>query len=240
MVRRFLGLCRPAPARANTKPGQKRAARGERAEPITIFDPAGQGWARALYRRATPFDRLPSHRQPAEGWTMSRSSATALIATAVCVLVPLAAQAQDTGLPQAPGKEMVEGVCTGCHQTNMITQSSGYSREGWAELTGTMIDLTKSPQERGQILDYLAAHFPPNTRRAAKLVPGSVEVTFKEWQTPTLGQRTRDPIQAPDGSIWWAGQYGNLIGRLDPKTGEMREYPLPPNAKPHTVELDAN
>ena len=162
-----------------------------------------------------------------------------VIATAVCVFLPLAAQAQDTGLPQAPGKEMVEGVCSACHQTNMIIQSSGYSREGWAELTGTMIDLTKSPQERGQILDYLAAHFPPNTKRAAKLVPGPIEITFKEWQTPTLGQRTRDPIQAPDGAIWWAGQYGNLIGRLDPKTGEMREYPLPANAKPHTVELDA-
>ena len=56
---------------------------------------------------------------------------------------------------------------------------------------------------------------------------------------PTLGQRARDPIQAADGSIWWAGQFGNLIGRLNPATGEMREYPLPPNALPHTVELDA-
>ena len=169
---------------------------------------------------------------------MPRSSTACLIAAAF-TLVPLAAQAQDSGLPQGPGKEMVEGVCTACHQTNMITASSGYTREHWSELIGTMIDLSRSPQERATLLDYLATHFPPNTKRAAKLVPGSIDVTFKEWQTPTLGQRTRDPIQAPDGSIWWAGQYGNLIGRLDPKTGEMKEYPLPANAKPHTVELDA-
>jgi virginiamycin B lyase len=168
---------------------------------------------------------------------MSRSSTASLIAAAFA-LVPFAAPAQDSGLPQGPGKEMVEGVCTGCHQTNMITASSGYTREHWSELIGTMIDLSGSPHERNTLLDYLATHFPPNTKRAAKLVPGSVEVTFKEWQTPTLGQRTRDPIQGPDGSIWWAGQYGNLIGRLDPKTGEMKEYPLPANAKPHTVELD--
>jgi virginiamycin B lyase len=173
-----------------------------------------------------------------EGGTMTRSAS--LIVTAVCVFLPLAAQAQDSGLPAGAGKEMVEGVCTGCHQTNMISASLGYSREGWAELTGTMIDLGKAPQERAQMLDYLATHFPPNTKRAAKLVPGSLEISFKEWQTPTLGQRTRDPIQAADGSIWWAGQFGNMIGRLDPKTGEMREYPLPPNAFPHTVELDAN
>jgi hypothetical protein len=46
-------------------------------------------------------------------------------------------------------------------------------------------------------------------------------------------------MEAPDGSIWWAGQFGNVIGRLDPKTGEMKEYQLPGNAYPHTVELDA-
>jgi virginiamycin B lyase len=155
---------------------------------------------------------------------------------AACVLVPIAAAAQE--LPQGAGKEFVEGVCTGCHQTNMITASLGYTREGWRELTSTMTDLSQAPKERDAILDYLAANFPPNTARAAKTVPGSMDVTFKEWQTPTLGQRTRDPIQAADGSIWWAGQFGNLIGRLDPATGEMREYPLPANAFPHTVELD--
>jgi Streptogramin lyase len=46
-------------------------------------------------------------------------------------------------------------------------------------------------------------------------------------------------VEAPDGKIWWAGQFGNLIGRLDPVTGEMKEYQLPPNAKPHTITLDA-
>jgi virginiamycin B lyase len=56
---------------------------------------------------------------------------------------------------------------------------------------------------------------------------------------PTLGQRTRDPIQAADGTIWWAGQFGNLIGHLNPVTGEMKEYPLPNNAMPHSVTLDA-
>ena len=55
---------------------------------------------------------------------------------------------------------------------------------------------------------------------------------------PTLGQRTRDPIQAPDGTIWWVGQFGNMIGHLDPATGEMKEYQLPPGSHPHTVELD--
>jgi virginiamycin B lyase len=170
---------------------------------------------------------------------MSGSPTASLLAAAVCMLVPFAAQAQAPGLPQGAGKELVEGACVGCHQTNLIISSSGYTSEGWNELIGTMIDLSPAPEQRAAITDYLATHFPPNTRRAAKLVPGTAEVTFTQWQTPTLGQRTRDPMQAPDGSIWWAGQFANLIGRLDPATGEMKEYKLPPNAMPHTVEIDA-
>ena len=170
---------------------------------------------------------------------MLRSSTACLLVAAVSLFVPLAAHAQAPALPQGPGRDAVEAVCTGCHQTNMITQSSGYTHDGWKELIGTMIDLSRSPETQAAITQYLAANFPPNTDRAAKLVPGSAEITFKEWVMPTLGQRTRDPIQAADGSIWWAGQFGNLIGRFNPATGEMREYPLPPNALPHTVELDA-
>src|SRR3954462_7100253 len=160
-----------------------------------------------------------------------------LMVVSICVLTPVAAQAQS--LPEGAGKQTVEAVCSGCHQTNMITQSSGYTRDGWKELTSTMINLSVVPDQQAAITEYLAEHFPPKYNgRAAKLVPGPLGVTLKEWVMPRLGQRARDPIQAEDGAIWWAGQFGNLIGRLDPRTGEMKEYPLPAMAKPHTVELD--
>lgn len=164
----------------------------------------------------------------------------------LCVAVlPLSAQTKlqalrAQGLPGSAGKELVEGVCTGCHTTRNITGSSGYTKAGWAELAATMIDLSGDPDLRDELTGYLASHFPPNERRAATLVPGDREITFKEWVVPTLGQRSRDPVEAPDGSIWWAGQWGNLIGRIDPETGEMVEYPLPANAMPHSVTPDAD
>jgi virginiamycin B lyase len=172
---------------------------------------------------------------------MLRTLIASLTAITVFALVPLAAQAQGqaTGLPQGAGKELVEGLCASCHQTSVITASSGYTRDGWKELIGTMMDLSRTPAEEATITQYLATHFPPNTRRAPKLIPGPAQVAFKEWVTPTLGQRSRDPVQADDGTIWWAGQWGNLIGRINPATGEMKEYPLPANAMPHTVVLDA-
>jgi virginiamycin B lyase len=174
---------------------------------------------------------------------------SALLTAAAFVLVPLCAGAQEDGkgapkgkpplsLPEGKAKPMVEGICASCHAIQLIPNSSGYTREHWQELVSTMIDLSGNKEQHNEIIDYLATNFPPNKRRAPTPVPGNFQVTFKEWVMPQLGQRTRDPMQAADGSIWYAGQYGNLIGRLDPNTGKAREYPLPENSNPHTVQLD--
>ncbi|HSF32284.1 MAG TPA: cytochrome C [Candidatus Tectomicrobia bacterium] len=153
------------------------------------------------------------------------------------MMTPLAAQGQPAQLPEGDGKELVQGLCTTCHETNQITRSSGYTREGWRELIQTMIDLSASPA-REAIATYLATQFPPGTHLKPTLVSGEASVTFREWNVPTLGQRARDPVQAPDGSIWWAGQWANLVGRINAETGDIREYALPEGAKPHSVTPD--
>jgi virginiamycin B lyase len=150
---------------------------------------------------------------------------------------PDAQPGQSAPLPAGAGKELVEGLCTGCHPTDQITRSSGYTPEGWRELILTMIDVSASP-EFGTLSAYLATHFPARTHLQPTLVPGEASITFREWQVPTLGQRARDPVQTPDGAIWWAGQWGNLVGRIDPATGDIREYRLPEGAKPHSVTPD--
>ncbi len=172
---------------------------------------------------------------------MPRLSIVSLTGALLCILTPATAQSQSqlSMLPEGAGAQLVEGTCTSCHNTNQITRSSGYTRTGWNELIGTMIDLSGNPQDRDSITRYLATHFPPNKKTAPRLIPGKARIAFKEWVVPTLGQRSRDPIEAPDGTIWWAGQWGNLIGSINPRTGAMKEYPLPDSAKPHTVTLDA-
>ncbi len=126
------------------------------------------------------------------------------------------AQSPGESLPEGRAKAMVEGVCTGCHQTSEILRSSGYTRAGWAEITSTMVEVSASPAERDQVMEYLATHFPPNTKRSPRAVAGDAQISFREWQVPTLGQRSRDPVEGPDGTIWWAGQWANLIGRINP------------------------
>ena len=172
---------------------------------------------------------------------MPRLSYASIVVLAFCwAATPVAAQSQTqtAALPEGPGKATVEAACTACHQPNQILNSSGYTRAQWEELVADMIDLSDSPDKEA-VIAYLTQHFPPNTRRTPKLVPGDAAIAFKEWKVPTLGQRSRDPEEAPDGAIWWVGQFGNLVGRIDPRSGEMREYPLPANALPHSVNLDA-
>jgi virginiamycin B lyase len=170
----------------------------------------------------------------------------AISATMLLLFVSAAtAQAQDSpargrqaGLPEGRGKDLVQSMCTACHQVNEIERSLGYSRAGWEELTAEMIDLRSTPNEHKLILDYLAEHFPPSSKRPAVIVPGPYQIETKTWRALKLGQRTRDPIEAPDGSIWYVGQWGNVIGRIDPKTDNVQEWDLPANSLPHSVMVD--
>ncbi|MDB9968109.1 cytochrome C [Gammaproteobacteria bacterium] len=142
-------------------------------------------------------------------------------------------------LPDGPGKALVENVCSSCHSVATITRAAGYSTpQQWHNLFSTMIELPSA--QANTIAAYLAEHFPEDISRRPNLIVGDVEIDIIEWTAPTLGQRVRDPIEAPDGSIWWTGMWANLTGRLDPETGVMEEYRLPPTSRPHTILPDAD
>jgi virginiamycin B lyase len=182
---------------------------------------------------------------------MSRIARLALTGSIVTFVAALALQAQEPpgargaggrgrgqaiAMPDGPGREIVQSACVGCHQLNSITGSAGYDSKGWRDLVTTMVALPEPQLET--VATYLAANFPPKPGRAPKLIAGDTTITIREWIPPTLGQRPRDPLQTPDGTIWWAGMYASLIGRLNPATGEMREYKLASDARPHSILND--
>jgi len=160
----------------------------------------------------------------------------ALIAGLTAMTGPAIAADNGANLPEGEGKALVETFCVACHNTNYVNRVGGYSRDHWEELVLSMVDLEGAPQ-LGTIVDYLAENFPSTGDRLPTLVEGPVTVAFENWKVPTLGQMARDPVEAPDGMIWWVGQYaaGNLVGRLNPDTGEMKEFPLPVGSNPHSV-----
>jgi hypothetical protein len=66
--------------------------------------------------------------------------------------------------------------------------------------------------------------FPEKNRPKSVIVPGKAQVSFKEWIVPSLGSRPHDPLATPDGAIWWTGQWANVLGRVDPRNGDLKEF----------------
>jgi len=140
-------------------------------------------------------------------------------------------------LPEGPGKDIVQAQCTKCHALGLIANSGGYTKQDWEQLFSTMVALP--PAEKAEVGDYLAKNFPEQPRPKPVVIPGDVKINIREWNVPSLGSRPHDPEPGPDGSIWWTGMFANVIGRFNPKTGEMKEFPLKtPNSGPHGLELD--
>ena len=164
---------------------------------------------------------------------MHKSTRLLLSAAAIGLGLPALAQAQMGELPDGEGKNLVQGLCVACHETNLITGSVGYNQDDWAYLVSGMINLAEPIQS--QVTGYLAEHFPPSGARQPTLVAGDEVIEIREWRADVLGQRPRDTFMHTDGTIWWAGMYGSVVGMLDPATGEQTTYRLDPTARPHSV-----
>lgn len=54
-----------------------------------------------------------------------------------------------------------------------------------------------------------------------------LKAAIRQWDVPSKGGRPQDPVIGLDGSLWFTEQVANKIGRLNPKTGEVKEYALP-------------
>ena len=76
--------------------------------------------------------------------------------------VIVAGQAPTPPLPEGPGKELVEAVCTECHTLERVAAKRATKAE-WQDKVLEMLqedpDITQ--QERDKIVEYLAKAFPP-------------------------------------------------------------------------------
>ena len=77
------------------------------------------------------------------------SRRTLLVVTLACVCVTQISvtrvytqgRGQALVLPEGAGKETVQSQCSKCHALNLIGNAGGYTRQGWADLFGTMVVL---------------------------------------------------------------------------------------------------
>jgi virginiamycin B lyase len=146
----------------------------------------------------------------------------------IVMLATSAAHAQYTAKdwPDGPSKQKFVDTCGGCHDINRVR--IGYTPEGWLTVVRMMQNMNAPvpADEWGAMTDYLMKSFPERQRPPAVIIDGPAKVEIKMWDVPTQGSRPHDPLAARDGSIWWSAQLANKLGRVDPKTGTIREYTL--------------
>jgi virginiamycin B lyase len=162
-----------------------------------------------------------------------------LAATLLCATLPAHAQQRAAAdFPDGPGKEILTTTCNTCHEANRVR--AGYTPEGWRTVIRMMLNFeVPIPQDKVEALtDYLIKNFPERPRPAAVLIEGPVEANIKQWPVPTPGSRPHDPLAASDGAIWWSGQLASKLGRLDPKSGTFKEYPVRMQTAPHGLVED--
>lgn len=95
--------------------------------------------------------------------------------------LPLGTAAADidgpTGLVKKPGWELVRAHCGGCHSHALVTSQRG-DRQTWLDMIRWMQatqNLWQFPAEtETQILDYLAASYPPRPNRRRAPIPPSL------------------------------------------------------------------
>ena len=170
---------------------------------------------------------------------LSRLSLPMLTAALLCAAFVTQAQAPPQDFPEGPGRETFVAVCGGCHDINRAR--AGYTPAGWNMLVNMMqnMDAPVPPEQWPTVATYLMKNFPERPRPPAAVINGATQASLKMWAVPTLGSRPHDPLATKDGAIWWTGQLSNKLGRLDPKTGAIKEYSLrTPHTGPHGLTED--
>jgi virginiamycin B lyase len=173
---------------------------------------------------------------PAEEALMATRSLLSVLA-AVLLWSPFPAWGQ--GPTDDKAKQLVDAKCNSCHPLTART-GSGYTPEGWKTVMRMMTNhgVAVAPDELAPMTEYLSKMFPVK-RSAAVLVPGPLKISIQAWPVPTPGSRPHDPLAARDGSLWYTGQMANVLGRVDPRTGRVKEYALKtPHSGPHGLVED--
>ena len=78
------------------------------------------------------------------------------------------------------------------------------------------------------------------------VIPASTATTERntidimEWTVPWDDTRPRDPYTESANRVWFCGQQGEYLARLDPTTGEFQRYELGSGAGPHNLIVDSD
>src|SRR6202048_3218825 len=152
--------------------------------------------------------------------------------------------------PPAKGKDLIFSQCNICHQFQSRMASVTRDADGWKDRIAFMRDAMHfsvflgphfSDQDAADVASYLTSLFGPDSvlPKSAADMPGykntvrpftseAMNIVYVEYDMP--GPSRMPFSAAPDKNGYlWIPDFGiaNKISRLDPKTGEMQDFPAP-------------
>ncbi|MGH9679552.1 MAG: carboxypeptidase regulatory-like domain-containing protein, partial [Candidatus Acidiferrales bacterium] len=185
----------------------------------------------------------------------------------------LAAQLSDAEwLMSIPGtqaqKDWLSKSCVFCHSLTHITESR-YDAAGWmttfarmANYSGSstfskpvlsptahheMISFTKGDEELAQYLASINLSSGPDFKFELKTLPRprgeDTKAIITEYDLPRPDAEPHDAVSDGEGMIWYCDFAEGIVGRLNPRTGEVKEWE-DPSTKPgfpgglQALELD--
>ncbi len=153
--------------------------------------------------------------------------------------------------PEAKGKDLLVARCFACHGFQSRMASARRDEDGWRDRVNYMAESMHfflggvgapfNDQNAADVASYINSLFgeesvlpksPAEMPKYKELVRSfdeeAMKIVFVEYELPGPSRMPWSAFPDKNGN-YWMPYYGNAnkIGRLDPKTGEVQEYPVP-------------
>jgi len=140
-------------------------------------------------------------------------------------------------------KRLLTVNCNWCHSYQQIFRNR-YDEHGWAQIVNRMTKGAGSPlinmnprgrfndEDTAKLVKWLASARGPDSNDppfvALPRPQGrQTRVVITEYELPRLELATHDVWGDSKGNIWYSPHRSSYIGRLDPRTGAVKEYRVP-------------
>lgn len=142
-------------------------------------------------------------------------------------------------------KQRLFVVCTTCHALGPILKS-GYDEEGWKTALVRMWNWSQSSSfhkpilspnrekarpgddELAQYLSSINLKSKPQFDFELKTLPRphgeDTKVIITEYDLPRADAEPHDAVSDPQGMVWYSDFAEGIVGRLNPRTGEIKEW----------------
>ena len=158
-------------------------------------------------------------------------------------------------------KKLLTVNCNWCHSYQQIFRNR-YDEHGWTQIVHRMTHGAGSPlinvnersrfseEDTARLVQWLATVRGPNAKDPTFVTlprpqGRQTRLVITEYELPRLELATHDVSGDSRGNIWYSTHRSSYIGRLDPRTGEVKEFHVPlesPSVLPgtHWIYVDKN